>query len=983
MKMKRSRNLCYRLLLMLAVVFFALDVSAQTTINGQVKDDMGEAVIGASIVVKGTSNGTVTDFDGNFTLKCQSGAKLVITYIGYTPQEVAAKDGMQVTLKEDVAQLNEVVVVGYGSMAKKEISSSVVQISKDQFNQGAASDAMALVAGKVAGLNVASSADANPNAMTDIQVRGAGSLSASNGPLVVIDGIAGGDLRNIATQDVESITVLKDAGSAAIYGTRGANGVILVTTKKGSGTAGVTNVTYDSYIALNIQKQKPDILSTDEFRRSRRGQDYGADTNWWDEITRPVSYSLNQYLSIDSSTKNGFFGLSLNYKKGNGLDIVSGREEYGARFVGEQRVLNGFLQFNSSLSARKVHEEWGNDGLFDTALTMNPTIPVKNPNGTYYQPNSPTDIHNPVNDLKENVSQGDRVYLLGNADVKLNILQTEQHNLNTSLSYALQYNDLKENFYTPTSSSESFWNGYAGRARINYQKWWTNRLEWLANYTMTLDKHQLKAVLGYSWERSKWEQSGNENMGFVYDALSYHGIANGTYLKDGKANLWAGSSESTLIGFFGRLNYNFNDMLYASASFRREGSTKFGNNTKWGNFPSASLAWEVTNTPVLKEAVGSIFQSLKPRISYGVTGRSDFNAYQSIATYSGYSAYLIDGQWINGYAPSLNANPDLAWEKSKAFNIGLDFVTLNNRLRGSIEYFDRRSEDLLYNYTAPQPPFIYNTILVNVGTTKNTGLEVSLEYDVLSKSALKWTTGVNWSTGDTKLTKLSSDAYQMAYLDLYRKPGVGTNEYFFRVEEGGKIGQFYGYEHAGIDENGLLLVYDNDGNAKPAAQADPSWKRDIGNGAPKHFLSWSNSFRYKNWDLSTLFRGAFGYKIFNMRKYGMGLIGCGTDNVLRTAYTDDADVLSSGGIISSYFLENGNYFKLDNVTLGYNFTPKNRQLVESLRVYVTAKNLFTLTSYKGNDPSIVTSTGITPGVDSNSAYPQATQLSLGVTVRFH
>ncbi len=969
--------------MMLAVVFFALDVSAQTTINGQVKDDMGEAIIGASIVVKGTSNGTVTDFDGNFTLKCQSGAKLVITYIGYTPQEVAAKDGMLVTMKEDVAQLNEVVVVGYGSMAKKEISSSVVQISKDQFNQGAASDAMALVAGKVAGLNVASSADANPNAMTDIQVRGAGSLSASNGPLVVIDGIAGGDLRNIATQDVESITVLKDAGSAAIYGTRGANGVILVTTKKGSGTAGVTNVTYDSYIALNIQKQKPDILSTDEFRRSRRGQDYGADTNWWDEITRPVSYSLNQYLSIDSSTKNGFFGLSLNYKKGNGLDIVSGREEYGARFVGEQRVLNGFLQFNSSLSARKVHEKWGNDGLFDTALTMNPTIPVKNPDDSYYQPNSPTDIHNPVNDLKENVSEGDRIYLLGNADVKLNILQMEQHNLNTSLSYALQYNDLKENFYTPTSSSESFWNGYAGRARINYQKWWTNRLEWLVNYTMTLDKHQLKAVLGYSWERSKWEQSGNENMGFVYDALSYHGIANGTYLKDGKANLWAGSSESTLIGFFGRLNYNFNDMVYASISFRREGSTKFGVNTKWGNFPSASLAWEVTNTPILKEAVSPIFQSLKPRISYGVTGRSDFNAYQSIATYSGYSAYLIDGQWINGYAPSLNANPDLAWEKSKAFNIGLDFVTLNNRLRGSVEYFDRRSEDLLYNYTAPQPPFIYNTILVNVGTTKNTGLEVSLEYDVLSKSALKWTTGINWSTGDTKLTKLSSDAYQMAYLDLYRKPGVGTNEYFFRVEEGGKIGQFYGYEHAGIDENGLLLVYDNDGNAKPAAQADPSWKRNIGNGAPKHFLSWSNSFRYKNWDLSTLFRGAFGHKIFNMRKYGMGLIGCGTDNVLRTAYTDDSDVLSSGGIISSYFLENGNYFKLDNVTLGYNFTPKSRQLVESLRVYVTAKNLFTLTAYKGNDPSIVTSTGITPGVDSNSAYPQATQLSLGVTVRFH
>ena len=980
--MEKTKSQFCRLLMLIAVVCFALDVSAQTTVSGHVKDDTGEDVIGASVMEKGTSNGTVTDFDGKFTLQCKSGATLVISFIGYNPQEVKAKDGLEITLKEDVAQLNEVVVVGYGSMAKKEISSSVVQISKDQFNQGAASDPMALIAGKVAGLNVASSADANPNAMTNIQVRGAGSLTASNGPLVVIDGIAGGDLRNIATQDVESITVLKDAGSAAIYGTRGANGVILVTTKKGSGTAGVTNVTYDSYIAFNVQKPRVGILSTDEFRRSRRGQDYGADTDWWDEITRPVSYNLNQYLSIDSSTKNGYFGLSVNYKKGNGLDIVSGREEYGGRFVGEQRVLNNRLQFNSSLSVRKVHEEWGNDGLFDTALTMNPTVPVKNPDGSYYQPNSPTDIHNPVNDLKENVSQGDRIYLLGNADVKLNILQMEQHNLNTSLSYALQYNDLKDNFYTPSTSSESFWNGYAGRARINYQKWWTNRLEWLVNYTLTLSEHQLKAVLGYSWERSKWEQSGNENMGFVYDALSYHGIGSGSYLRDGKANLWAGSSESTLIGFFGRLNYNYRDMIFASASMRREGSTKFGANTKWGNFPSGSLAWEITKAP-FAQSLAQAFQSLKPRVSYGVTGRSDFNAYQSIATYSTRGAYLIDNQWINGYAPSLNANPDLAWEKSTAFNVGVDFVALNSRLRGSVEYFDRRSKDLLYNYTAPQPPFIYNTILVNVGTTKNTGIEVSLDYDVLAKKALKCTTVINWSMGQTKLTKLSSDAYQMAYLDLYQKPGPGTSEYFFRVEEGGKIGQFYGYEHAGVDENGLLLIYDNKGNAVPAAQADPTYKRNIGNGAPKHFLSWSNSLSYKNWDLSMLFRGALGFEIFNMRKYGMGLKGSGTDNVLRKAYTDYADVESSGGIISSYFLEKGNYFKLDNVTLGYSYSPKSRQLVENLRIYLTAKNVFTLTGYEGNDPSIVTSTGITPGIDSNSAYPQATNITLGVTVRFH
>ena len=966
----------------LAVMFLALDVSAQTTINGRVKDDTGEGVIGASVMIKGTSNGTVTDFDGNFSLQCKPGATLVFTYIGFNPQELPAKNGMEVVMTEDVAQLNEVVVVGYGSMAKKEISSSVVQVSKEQFNQGAASDPMALIAGKVTGLNVAVTSDADPNAMTDIQIRGAGSLTASNGPLVVIDGIAGGDLRNIATQDVESITVLKDAGSAAIYGTRGANGVILVTTKKGSGTQGVTNITYDSYIGLNFAKGKPEILSTEEFIRSRRGQNYGADTNWWDEITRKASYTLNQYLSIDSSTKNGYFGASVNYKSGNGLDIVSKREEYGGRFVGEQRVLDGLVQFNTSLSYRKVKEDWGNSGLFDTALTMNPTIPVKNPDGTYYQPSSPSGIHNPVNDLLNNVSNGDRNYVLGNFDVKLNILQTEKHVLNTSLSYALQYNDLKSNFYTPTTSSDSYWNGYAGAANIKNESWKTNRLEWLGNYTLTLRDHQLKAVVGYSWERTRYETDYQWNAGFVYDALSYWGIGQGTYLKDGKANMYAGTTESTLIGFFGRLNYNFKDMLYLAASLRHEGSTKFGTNKKWGTFPSVSLAWEATQTPWLKENL-NMFQSLKPRISYGVTGRSDFSPYQSMPTYGSYGQYYLNGQWINGYAPTLNANPDLAWEKSTAFNVGLDFVTLNSRLRGSFEYYDRRSKDLLYNYQAPQPPFIYSTILVNVGTTKNTGLEVSLDYDAVKTKNFQWTTGINWSTGSTKLSKLSSDTYHLPWLDLYQKPGLGTSEYFFRIEEDGKIGQFYGYEHAGLDENGLLMVYDNDDVPQPAAQADPSWKREIGNGAPKHFLSWSNSLRYKNWDLSMLFRSALGFKIFNMRKYGMGLQGCGTDNVLRTAYTDYADVKSGGSIISSYFLENGNYFKLDNVTLGYSFTPKNRKLLESLRVYLSAKNLFTLTAYEGNDPSVVNSNGITPGVDTNSAYPQATNVTLGVTVRFH
>ncbi len=967
--------------MLITFALIALDMSAQS-INGYVEDNIGEPVIGATIQVIGQNKGGITDLDGKFTINAKVGEMLKISYIGFDPIEVPAKEGMKVTLKESSSQLEEIVVVGYGSLAKKEISSSIVQVDKSQFNQGAVSDAMGLVGGKVVGLNVNTTADANPNSLSSIQVRGAGSLQAGNGPLIVIDGITGGDLRNISTQDVESITVLKDAGSAAIYGTRGANGVILITTKHGSGAQGVVNVTYDSWIAGNFAKDKPEVLTTEEFRRSLRGNDYGYDTDWYGEITRNASYTLNQYLSIDGTTSKGYYGASVNYKKANGLDIASGREEYGGRFVVEQRVMKNKLKFNSSLSLRKVHEDYGNDGMFDTALTLNPTLPIHNADGTYYQPTSPTGIYNPVSVLKENTSNGDRIYLLGNADVQWNILNLQHHSLSTSLSYALQYNDYKNNYYTPIASSQSYWNGYAGEASVQYQKWWTNRLEWLLNYTWTTNDHQVKIVGGYSWERSNWEQQGMANHDFTYDSPIYHGIGSGTGLKDGTANMYGGRSESTLIGFFGRVNYNWADMIFASASLRHEGSTKFGKEKKWGNFPSVSLAWEVTKTPGL-ETFANTFRSLKPRVSYGVTGRSDFNAYQSTPTYTANGAYYMDGKWVTGYAPSSNANTLLGWEKSKALNIGIDFEAIGSRLRGSVEYFDRRSEDLLYTYTAPQPPYVWDNILVNVGTTKNTGIEISLSYDVFAKKDFKWTTTANWSHGTTKFTKLSNDIYKTSYIDLYQKPGVGTNEYFFRVQEGGKVGQFWGFEYAGHDDNGNMLVFNKNNEAVLTTNVDASDKRYIGNGAPSDFLSWSNYWQYKNWDLSILFRGAFGFDIFNMRKYGMGLQLCGTDNVLRNAYIDDKDVKSGGGVISSYFLEKGNYMKLDNVTLGYNFIPKNKEVLESVRLYIAAKNLFTLTGYKGNDPSIVTQTGVTPGVDVNSAYPTATQVSFGVTVRFH
>lgn len=979
-------RVCVMTLLWALALVAAPNVAAQLlTVSGTVSDPTGEVLIGVSVSVKGDqAHGISTNYDGEYTLSdVPSDATLVFSYIGFGSVEeaVGGRTKIDVVMQEDSELLDEVVVVGYGSLNRRELSSSIVQVNKDDFQKGAMNNPMEMLTGKVAGLNVSSTASADPNGSASLQVRGATSLSAGNGPLIVIDGVAGGDIRTLAPQDIESMTVLKDAASAAIYGTRGANGVILVTTKKGAGEPGQPIITYDSYGALSFAKDKPEVLSPAEWRLARRGNDYGASTEWYDLITRDVAYDVNQYLSIDGSLPSGgYYTASVNYKSANGLDIVSKREEFGGRAAVSASTLANRLRLTASINARKVKEDWGDSGMFDTALGMNPTIPVYNEDGSYYQPTSPTDIKNPVQQLRVNTSQGNRTYILGAAEAKLNIWKNDYHNVSTTLSYSYNYNDLKSDYYTPSTSGESYWGGYAGRASIHYQKWWTNQLEWLVDYSFEKDDHEFKFVGGYSWERSMWDQMFMQNNDFTFDKPMWEGIGSGSWLGDGKAQMYAGKSESTLVGFFGRINYSWKGMLIGSVSLRHEGSTKFGADHKWGSFPAVSVAWEMAKAPFLADYVQTV-QSLKPRFSYGVTGRSDFNAYSSLATYSPNGTYLIDGSWVTGYRPSSNANPNLGWEKLTSANYGIDFMFFN-RIYGSIEYFDRRSQDLLYNYTAPQPPYVYPEILVNVGTTKNTGIELSLTADAVVNQPVTWTTGINYSYGTTKLTKLSNDIYQASYLDLYQKPGVGTSEYFFRVEEGGRIGQFWGYEYAGVDENHNMLVYNAAGEKVTASSADPNDKRYIGNGAPKHFLTWSNTIKWKGFDLSLQFNGAFGFQIFNMRKYGMGLKGSGSDNVLRSTYLKDRDVWSGGGVISSYFLENGDYFKLENVTLGYTVPLKNRKLLDSLRVYVSAKNLFTITKYSGTDPSAVTSTGITPGIDVSSAYPTSTQLTLGVTLRF-
>ena len=958
-------------------------VSAQGgyLVKGVVEDAMGP-VIGATVLQQGTTNGTTTGLDGDFVLRVPDADALVeISCIGYATQVFKASEvPAKVLLLEDTEFLDEVVVIGYGTLSKKEVSASIVQVDSKDFFRGTTNNPMTMLTGKVAGLNVVTSQGSNPNSGSDYQIRGATSLQAGNGPLVVIDGVPGGDIRSLAPQDIESMTVLKDAASASIYGTAGANGVILVTTKKGSkDEAGTAHVTYDGAFNVNFVKAPIEVLSPEEWVRSRRGTDYGARTDWYNALLRDFSYGHSHYVGVDGSTAKGSYNASVSYKNSLGVDLVDAREEFGARAAVEQRLIKDILQLNISLNARRVNEEYGNDGSFGTALTINPTFPIYNDDGSYYQPTAPTGATNPVEAMLNKTANGQRLYTTGAVSLKANFIKTDVHNLSSTVTYSLDYNDYKSNNYTPIESHDKYWNGYEGTASLSYSKNWRNQLEWLFNYSFHQGAHHLNAVAGYSYQDHNSESMNMTNRGFTYDSLLWNDIGAGTARTENPAQtgMGSGKSLSKVIALLGRVNYNWNNTIFASLSLRHEGATNFGANHKWGNFPAASIAWEMANMDFMRGA--RWINSLKPRVSYGVTGRRG-GSNVSRPTYGSHGQYFMDGEWVKGYRPASNANPDLRWEKLVAVNVGLDFVFFDNRLRGSLDLYDRRSPDLLYNYTAPQPPFIHSSILVNVGETKNLGAELALDADVVKTKNFTWTSGINASIGYSKIKTLSNQIYGASYIDMLGTGGLGQTSYYYRYTEGSRLGTLYGYEAAGVNEYGDMMVYDNDGNIITAASANAAFKRYIGNTIPKLFLSWNNTFRYKHWDLNVFMNGAFGHMIYNNRRAG-NLQSSGNANVFRTAYTRDKDVREYGGVVTSYFLEHGDFMKLQNVSLGYTLNPNN-DIIRSLRIFLTATDLYTFTGYTGTDPALLSTNGLTPGVDNGVGYPETRVVTLGATVTF-
>lgn len=962
-------------------------------LKGSVKDTKGNAIIGANIIVTGTTDGTTTDMDGLFTLSIGSDAKTVtVSYIGYTPQEIPlnGRSRIDVILTETTEKLDEVVVIGYGSVSKKELTSAVSHVSsKDFLNIGSRNPAMQ-IQGKVAGVSISNTAAADPNGSTSIQIRGVSSRKAKVDPLVVIDGVPGGNLENINENDIESIDILKDGAASAIYGTRGSNGVIVVTTKKGA-TDGAIHTSYTGYVNISAPQKQLNVLSADEFRQHlpQRGSDFGADTDWFDEITR-TGFSHNHTFQLSGGTSKNNYRASVDLRNSTGIDIRSDRKEVGARFSINHTGPNDLYRIMANVAPRTIKYNEAEYGVFAQALTLNPTMPVMDPDHpNYYYETTGWEAENPVEKLRLEKKGGERKFLDWDATFKLNLLPLfapdKAHFLNTQITFAQQINDDNKFWFRPSTSTLARKNGYNGEASQEKIRNKQESLEWLVNYGFEKKGHNLKAMAGYSYQYFMETKLKAENKNFTSDQLTYNKLQDGTYMSEAKGRLGMESSknDAKLIAFFGRISYDYLGKYLMTASLRYEGSSRFGANNKWGYFPAVSAGWRISEEAFMKDI--DWIDDLKIRGDFGVTGNQDFDSYKALSTMGGYGQVYYNGKYYQGWSPNVNINPNLKWEKGKNWNIGLDFSLFQSILSGSLNYFNRKQQDLLGDYTVALPPNIQTTTFVNVGTMRNTGFEFDLTIDAVRGKDFEYSVTLTGSTMNNKFISFSNDVFTgQKYYWLDGFPAPGSPGEVQRIQENDRVGSFYAYRYAGVDADGNWMVKSKDGQDIPISEATGEDKVKVGNGIPKFTLSWNNSFRYKNFDLTLFFRGNFGYQVYNIHEFYWGLQSAAANlNVLQSAYGKNGAITTGMNQHNSYFVQNADYLKLDVATLGYTLRV-NSKWFQSARFYVTGRNLFTITGYDGVDPDIFPVNGLQPGVpaDKKGYYPSTRQYLIGVQLNF-
>ncbi|MGX5690468.1 SusC/RagA family TonB-linked outer membrane protein [Arcticibacter tournemirensis] len=1004
MKHKRKVTLlCALLVFMLQ----SINAFAQNQIKGRVTASSDKQPLpGVSVNVRGSQKGVSTDVNGNFVIQAGPRDVLVFTAIGFANQQVTVGDRTEinVVMKDESQNLKEVVVIGYGSISRDKLTNAAVSVKADEFRQGGARNAMDLLQGKVAGLNITRSSN-NPNSGVSLQLRGVTSVEGSRSPLIVIDGIPGGNLDLLQQDDIESMDVLKDGSAAAIYGTRANGGVILVTTKKGK--EGPARFDYSTYFRTESVVKKYDFMTAEEVRAAiaagqlpanRDNADWGgASTNMFDEVVNDNPVSQYHNLALSGGTKSTSYRASLFFQDLKGIAKESGRKNYGGRLNINQKGLDDRLSAQINLATNfNSANMLGNSLNWETAYTRLPTQPIYNANGTYWEDLTTTSSNNLVSVL--NQQSNNRTQQTSSADAKFTLDIVK--GLKASVFGSLQRDTYTDNVYYDINSRASVagtitpdggrnvvprGTGYAfkgNRIENDYA------FEPTIDYSTRIDDHSINGIVGYSYRYNVWETSGMANSGYFNDQYDNNNMGAGMYQQSDASSMQSEKQDNTLIAFFGRINYSFKDKYMAQVILRREGSSRFGANNKWGNFPAVSVGWNISREDFMQGV--SFIDFLKLRAGYGVTGNSGYANYTSLITLGTGGFYLYpDGVWRQTYGPDRNPNPDLKWEEKRELNIGLDFNLFQNRIGGSLDVFSRKTVDLLGTVQNQLPSYITERLFYNIGTIAQSGVELSVNATPVKKKDFTWSMDVTASTVSNKMDKYSSPQFRTSDLSFGGIGGAGALGDAIRTREGDDIGNFVGKRFAGFDDAGNWLFFKRDGSRVTADQiimspTDPNTDLAVlGNGIPNYYASWTNTFNYKNFDLRIFLRGKFDFDILNRMEMTYGNKTT-SSNLLTSTFTRHAQLNSSDSpayMYSDYFLESGDFVKIDEITLGYNFKLKTPH-VKNLRIYATGQNLATFTSYTGNDPDFVNDNGLDPGMDIRNPYPATRSFLVGIQVGF-
>ena len=964
----------------------------EVTVKGVVKDANGEAIIGASVIEKGNAkNGTVTDIDGNYTLKVKRGATLTISYIGFISQETK---GGNIILEEDLKSLSEVVVIGYGTQKKADVTSAVVSVKAEDFTKGNFNDAGDLIKGKVAGLTI-TKPSGDPGAVTQISLRGIATVSGNAQPLVLVDGVPG-SLSSVPPENIASIDVLKDASAAAIYGTRGAGGVIIITTKTGQREQR-TEVTYNGYVSFSTWAKKADFMTSSDIRAGKTTfNDEGYDTDWLDAISR-TAVTHNHSVSLSGgNAKTSYFG-NFTYRNAQGVMKKTGNESMSVAFDLSHWMLNDMLKVNIKVNADQYKYDVNDAGaIYRQAVIRNPTSPIWNTDGSYNE-GSLLQYWNPVSMQNEQTGQYKDQTVKFTGNITLEPIKGWQTNLMLSKGQTL---DRGGYYYTSNHSQQGVnqKGSYSGSAKRSGYTVDNKYLELTSKYMKNFNNvHRLDALVGYSYSEEEHDIDNMWNANFSTDYFGTNNIGLGTKLTDGEASMGSNHYSSKLIGFFGRVSYGYADRYNILASLRYEGSSKFGDNHKWGAFPSVSLGWNIMNEEFMK-STKSWLSNLKLRAGWGVTGvipqgNDDVwgGAYRSMLRYS-YNGgnYYRDGKWNKGLKSASNANPDLKWETAREINIGVDWSLWNDRLSGSFDFYNKKTSDMLYEYAVPSPPNLYTSTWANVGEMRNTGFEFMIKGVPVQTKDWRWETQATLQHNSNKLLSLSNSLYQTDNTLWLQGVGDPVTQYTHKVEVGQSLGRIYSLKAVGVSDQGLFLIE----NPKTGQCAEfyqemrndyDNWYEYMGNGIPKFTLGWNNTINYKDFDLSLQCNGQFGFKIINQQRvfyennaHAYNKLKSATDKIGGNRPLSGAQ----SQVVTSYYIENGDYFKLSTLTLGYTYTPKNKTYIQNARIYGSVYNVFTITKYKGMDPELGSDNFWYAGVDDRDKYPTVRSFTIGLNVTF-